>query len=115
MKKVIFGTLIGFALFIAGIYVAFIAIQTMQAGGPAWLLLLSLLLGGGGMLVVYKSGRLDAFRPKAELVAPPVAKDGAQDSILEKNNTIIKEWNETNQKRDKLKMLEAAGAAEEMS
>ena len=65
------------------------------------------------MFVVYKSGRIDAFKPGQDLLKDPASQPDHAKSILEKNNSIIKDWNQTNEKRDKLKMLEAAGRAED--
>ena len=113
MKKVLLGTLLGFGLFLLGVYLGFIAIQIMQEGGPPWLLLGALVIGGFGMFVIYKAGRIDAFKPKADLLKDPAAQPNRAQSILEKNNSIIKDWNVTNEKRDKLKMLEAAGRVED--
>lgn len=111
MKKVLIGTMAGFLLFGAGLYAGYLAIESIKNGGSSLFILGSVLLCGGGMFVLYKAGRMDTFKSK---IAPlETAQKPAEKTMLEKNNEIIKEWNDTNDKRDKLKMLEAAGAAEE--
>lgn len=109
MKKVLLGTFIGFLLFIAGLYVGYITIENIKSGGSPFLIVGSIILCSAGMFILFRAGRLDTFKSKFA----PTSTGLSGKSILEKNQKIIKDWNETNQKRDKLKMLEAAGAVEE--
>ncbi len=111
MKKIILGSLLGLFLLGGGLVVGYIGILGMRDGGNPILLLLGLLLFCVGMFVLYKAGRIDAF--KSKIAETPIGAKPKGESILEKNSKIVNEWNETNNKRDKLKMLEAAGAAEE--
>lgn len=112
MKKVLLGTFVGFILFGAGLYIGYLAIGAIKNGATPFLILGSVILCGAGMFVLYRAGRLDTFKTK---FAPITPKENGGQSILAKNQEIIKDWNDTNNKRDKLKMLEAAGAVEEES
>ncbi len=109
MKKVLIGTILGFFLFGSGLYVGYLTIGNIRDGGSPLLILGSVILCVAGMFLLYKAGRIDTFKSKIA----PLNTNASAKSMLEKNQEIIKEWNDTNDKRDKLKMLEAAGAAEE--
>jgi hypothetical protein len=111
MRKILLGSFIGLILLGGGFVSVYLGMQGVSAGGPPILLIIGLVSFCAGLGVLYKAGRIDAFKSKfAETPAAPGPKG---ESVLEKHNKIISEWNETNNKRDKLKMLEAAGAAEE--
>lgn len=109
MKKVLLGTFLGFFLFGGGLAAGYFAIENIRSGGSPFLVLGSVLLCGGGMVVLYKSGRMDTFRSKIK----PMQMGGTTkgQTMIEKNQQIVKEWNQTNDNRDKLKILEAAGRA----
>jgi hypothetical protein len=111
MKKILLGSLLGLLLLVGGLVVGYLGIVNMRDGGAPFILFGGILLFGIGMFVLYKAGRIDAF--KSKIAEVPVSGKPTGQSILEKNSKIVNEWNETNNKRDKLKMLEAAGAAEE--
>lgn len=109
MKKVLLGTFLGFSLFGAGLYVGYLTIGSIREGGSPLFILGSVILCAAGMFLLYKAGRMDTFKSKIA----PLHTNASGKSMLERNQETIKEWNDTNDKRDKLKMLEAAGAAEE--
>lgn len=110
MKKVIFGTFLGFIFFGGGIAAGYFAVENIRSGGSPFLILGSALLCSVGMAILYKSGRLDTFKSKIK----PMQIEGITKGqfIFEKNQQIVKEWNQTNDNRDKLRILEAAGKAE---
>lgn len=111
MKKIILGSLLGLLLLGGGLVLGYIGLTGLNDGGNPVMLLGGLGLFGVGMFVLFKAGRMDAF--KSKIADMPINSKPNGQSILEKNSKIVNEWNETNNKRDKLKMLEAAGAAEE--
>ena len=111
MKKILLGSLLGLIFLGGGLVVGYIGILGMRDGGSPLMLFGGILLFCVGMVVLYKAGRIDAY--KSKIADVPVGTKPTGASILEKNSKIVNEWNETNNKRDKLKMLEAAGAAEE--
>lgn len=90
----------------------YFGMQTISSSGNPLVLLGSMLMFGVGLFILYKAGRIDAFKSKISSMPSP---QSTGKSILEKNSEIVKEWNSTNEKRDKLKMLEAAGRAEEQN
>ncbi len=111
MKKILLGSLIGLLLLGGGFVCVYLGMQGVASGGAPILLLAGLLSFCVGLGVLYKVGRIDAF--KSKFAETPAVATPTGESVLEKHNKIISEWNETNNKRDKLKMLEAAGAADE--
>jgi hypothetical protein len=110
MKKVLFGTLIGFVLFGSGLVAGFFAIQSIRDGGSPFLILASIVLCSVGMFILYKSGRMDTFKSKIAPMQSPVA-NGSGD--FAKKQQMVKEFNESNTNREKLKLLEAAERARE--
>ena len=106
MKKVLLFTLLGFALFAGGIGIAFLYFQGAKDGTSSALLLIpAILLGGAGAFFLFKAGRIDTqkvvFKENQEQ-----SKDISKEGLITKNNKLVVEWNETNEHRDKLKMLE---------
>ncbi len=106
MKKVLLFTFLGFTLFAGGIGVAFFYFQGANDGTRSALLLIpSFLLGGAGAFFLFKAGRIDTqkvvFKENQEASAG-ISTDG----LITKNNKLVEEWNKTNEKRDKLKMIE---------
>lgn len=104
MLKVILGTLVGFALFIGGVAVGYIALLGIEKDGNLLLLIPSLLLMGSGVFLLFKAGRSDVFKSK---IASPNLKPQDQ-TLFDKNNKMVKEWNKTEGNRDKLKILGAS-------
>lgn len=110
MGKVMLGTLLGFGLFVGAVAMALVSVQSMKdGGGNPLLLILSLPVAGAGLFVLYRAGRLDFRKPKFK----EIEAEATGESRLLKNSKIVQEWNQQNDKREKLKMLEAAAAAAE--
>lgn len=110
MKKVLLGTLVGFVLFGAGLVTGYFAILSIRGVGSPFLILGSVLLCGVGMFILYKSGRMDTFKSKiTPMQTPPNNGVGS----FEKKQQMVKEFNESHDNREKLKLLEAAERAKE--
>lgn len=119
MVKLLSGIIIGLLSAGLGVYFANLQITTAAQGSSPILLALSVVFIGVGIFCFVKgflSFRADRALATEEdlLLAPVSSSPSSSDSgILKKNDAILKEWNKTNDARDKLKILEAAGAAEE--
>lgn len=106
VKKVLLFTFLGFGLFIGGIGVAFFYFQGAQDGSRSGLLLIpAVLLGGAGSFFLFKAGRIDT--QKVVFKENQAQSEGiSSEGLITKNNKLVEEWNKTNEKRDKLKMIE---------
>ena len=110
MKKILLFSFLGLILLGLSLFLGFFGMQSISSSGNPLILLASMVIFAIGMFVLYKAGRIDAFKSKIASMQAPTTNGK---SMLDKNNEILKEWNHTNDQRDKLKMLEAAGRAEE--
>lgn len=113
MRKLLLNIFLGFALAGAGIFTGYLFLKTLN-DLPNWLFLLAtLILLGGGIYFLLKAGKADD-----SVISKPTLTGKNPDaihplSVIEMNSQIAKEWNRTLDTRDRLKLLEAAGAAEE--
>jgi hypothetical protein len=114
MVKMIGGILLSLAVAGLGIYFASIYLTTRQEGSSP------VLVGIGGVFIaaaVYCLILTIKSRTRVNANPSSLTQDNgssnASGSILQKNNDMINDFNKTANTRDKLKMLEAAGAAEE--
>lgn len=97
MKRKIIETILGFIIIVGSILGAFIYI------GDSMLLLLCAVIFLLGMGVLFHAGRIDTS--KIKFTDPVVVPTG---QVLDRNNKIIKEWNNINQTKTKLKMVGVA-------
>lgn len=105
MKKVIPLALTGLALLIGGIGLAILYLLVKIDN-------ILLLIGGTvvsliGIVVLYKAGRIDVFTIKFKDVN---ASSG--ESMIEKNNKMVADYNKTADARDKLKILQMSSEAQ---
>ncbi|MDO8269938.1 MAG: hypothetical protein Q7T54_04690 [Candidatus Levybacteria bacterium] len=109
MKKIIFGIVFGIVFLVSGLIIALVLFEGMFERNPVFLGLASLLIIGGMGLLFYAGTR---EMPKLHFKDLTVNEEGG---VLDKNNKTIAEWNDTSNKRDKLKMAQAASTIEERS
>lgn len=109
MKKVLLGTFVGFLLFGLSLVAGFFAIQSIREGGSPFLILGSIILFGSGMFILYKAGRMDTFKSKIT----PMQTPASNTSNFTKKQEMVKEFNESNDNREKLKLLEATERTKE--
>ena len=121
MLKLLSGIIFGLLSAGLGVYFAMLQITTAAQGSSPILLGLSVVFIGVGLFCFIK-GFLSFRAEKALATADALLltpTDGnnqkTESGILKKNEQMLKEWNKTNDARDKLKILEVAGAAEEGS
>jgi hypothetical protein len=115
MFKVILETFLGLISSITGFYVAYLYLKSLNDSGQHLLLVIALPLIGMGIWFLVqagKSGKTVGLASESEV--PHLAPDaGKFESILQKNDDLAKEWGQTVDKRDKLRVLEIAAAAED--
>lgn len=118
MMKLISYSIVGFILSALGVYFIQLYVSMAAEGSSPLLIGLGALFIGIAIFCLVK-GVLSFRAEKAlatadlELVSSSPGSTTGEGGILNKNNELLKEWNKTNDARDKLKVLEAAGAAEE--
>lgn len=116
--RVILFTLAGLALLFAGLYITFGFIRNIVDGGNIWLLLLSLPLTGLGAFILLRAGKSEATVTKKNLYEPTILDGKVADaqkgleSTLEKNAAMTSDFAKTNDARNRLKLLQAAGEAQ---
>lgn len=120
MVKLIGGALIGLMTIVIGLYIASLYFMESRHGTNS-----PLLIGIGAVFIAvgvfaFIKGFLvmkaeKALAEDATILIQPenAATNGGE--VLRKGNQALHDWNAVNEQRDKLKMLEAAGAAEESS
>lgn len=114
MLKVLLQTLLGLILVFAGLFLTFNYIQNIVDGAALWLLLVSIPMIASGALLLLKAGKSDAMVLKKVKVRPLGAVDEKNKGLenqIEKNNNMSKDFGKTNDARNRLKLLEAAGNA----
>lgn len=110
MGKVILGALLGLFVTGIGLTLSFAYLLWMEDGGNILLLPAGIVLFAVGIFLLFKFGRIDVFKPKFKESTAQAAGGG----VLQRNSKIISEWNQTEDKKEKLKLLKMASAAEEV-
>jgi hypothetical protein len=112
MKRVIFETVLGVFLFIAGIVIAYIYASGFAESPKHWLLIPLLAFAGAGIVFLIRAGKSGEalFIKKGDSEVKHTSQ--SKESIIKRNNEIVAEWNDTNAKRDKLHMLQLASPEE---
>lgn len=110
MKKVLLFTFIGFAFIVGGFILGFLYVDQASYMDPNPLYLVGILgCLGIGVFILTKAGTQDIFKPHFK---EPVPGTVPAESILEKNDALVKDYYKTMESRDKLKILKTAGEAE---
>jgi hypothetical protein len=108
-------TFFGLIVLLGGLYLAYFYISNLNTLNPL-ILLLSLVLVVSGIILLIRVGKsgetimVDLQEKNLEENQPQPEKG---ENFLEKNAKISAEWSRTVEKKDKLKTLEIAAAAEE--
>ena len=115
MGRVMLQTFLGILALIAGIYLLYLSITGLNTGGFPWMLLVSFLLFGAAVFCFVRAGKSDAtVMTKADVSAIATETDDhskeAPANILNRNNEMIKQYNQTAKAREELKMLELSSA-----
>jgi hypothetical protein len=110
MLKEMLQSLFGVILTFAGIFVLYLFITSLDKQANFLYFGLSLVLVGGAIFLFIRAEKSDPLilkrtEPESESITIPFIpkKEKNTPDVLAKNNEMVKEWNETNAKRDKLK------------
>lgn len=111
MKRVLFETVFGVLLFLAGFYLAYLYVKSLEGTGNYIFILLAITLVGFGGFLLYKAGQSDVsvsteHIDKAEL--EKIKSEKKPVDLIKRNNDIINKWNKTEEERDRLKLLSLA-------
>jgi len=112
MTKVLLETLLGIALLIGGVFLAYFGFVGIN-DGQAWFLIPAILIIGASSYLLFRVGKSDVsvvHKAKHNLEELSADKPGLE-STLEKNNAIDSEWGKTTEARNRLKMLELSADA----
>jgi hypothetical protein len=120
MLRVIFNSFLGILATVAGFYLAYLYLESLNQTGRPFYLLLSLPLIVFGIILLVRTSRSDeslvisTFQASGPQPDKPEKENSASlGNIMEKNNQLLNEWTKQSEKRDKMKILEIAAAAEE--
>lgn len=111
MKKSAILTLVGLGLLVGGIAVGYFYLKSINDGPNYIFLILSLILVVASFPCLYFA--TNPRKPKVAPVADLSAVDTRTANAIAQNNTVLAEWNKTNDTRDRLKILKIAGAEKE--
>lgn len=110
MIKTISQIVSGIIFILLGIYMTVVYLQEQQNGASIFLLLIAAFLVGLGIFfLVNLFLSLAKAKTAAKLQAEAITNTS---KTLDKNNSLLSEWNKTNKTRDKLKMLQISTQAE---
>jgi hypothetical protein len=114
MLKTIGGVILSLLIAALGLYFASIYVTTRNEGSSPILVGIGGVFIGAAVYCLFLTIK-SRTRMNVDLSLAPQESDAANGSgsILRKNNDMINDYNKTANTRDKLKVLEAAGAAEE--
>ena len=118
MLRVILNAFLGILSTVGGFYLAYLYLQSLGNTGQPLFLVAALPLIVFGIILLVRTSRSDESLvistyqvPKTDDSASPTPKK--QENIMEKNNQLLNDWIKESEKRDKMKILEIAAAAEE--
>jgi cell division protein FtsW (lipid II flippase) len=113
--KIILKTLLGLAVSLSGLYLAYYYVSNLDTSSFLILIFsLVLIIAGIALLVrIGKSGETIMANFQRSNIVEDKSETGKAENFIEKNAKISAEWTRTVEKKDKLKTLEIAAAAEE--
>lgn len=109
--KLFIQTFLGIVALIAGISFLYFFMSGLSTGFNVILLLLSLILIGIGSYLFFRVSKIANAIPQNSAAIEPVPVDSGS-KLLEKNNQMIKDYNQQNSKKDNLKAVQIAVGAE---
>jgi len=113
--KIILKTLLGLVVSLSGLYLAYYYVSNLDTSSFLIIIFsLVLIIAGITLLVrIGKSGETIMANFQRTNLAEDKSEAGKAENFIEKNAKISAEWTRTVEKKDKLKTLEIAAAAEE--
>lgn len=105
MAKRLLFTFLGFLLVGVGFFLGYLGLLGIERDGNVIFLIPAFPLIGAGIFLLYKAGRMETAKLKFKELAPTDIKGG---NVVDRNNKMAAEWNNTNNMRDKLKVVQAS-------
>ena len=115
MLKVLLTTLLGLFSSGSGLYLGYLYLNSLSTTSKPLLLVPSLPLTIFGIMLILRASQANErllINDDQPPVVPPENVDNFK-NIAQKNNELVSDWIKESDKRDKLKILEIAAAAEE--
>jgi len=112
MLSVILKTLLGLLISALGFFLGYFYLSEMEKGCTPLLLVPAFFLICLGVYILIKAGNSEETVIKKSDMSLAKDKAGLVD-VFNKNNALSSKWAKTVEKRDRLKLLEISGAAEE--
>jgi hypothetical protein len=118
MLKVILNSFLGILITVAGFFLAYLYLQSLKNSGQPLYLLLAFPLIIIGLILLIRASRADeslviSTYQETKSADPDSPSPVKNSNIMEKNNRLLNDWIKESEKRDKMKILEIAAAAEE--
>lgn len=110
MKKIAIFTLVGLGSGAVGIITGYLFLKSINSGANYIFLIISLVFITAGIICLYL-----ATNPKKneKPLVDQAAVEAQTANTIEQNNTVLAQWNKTNETRDRLKIIKIAGAQDE--
>lgn len=113
-------SLLGIVLTLGGIFVMYLYINSLNTTPNIVFLVGSLAMVGGAVYLFILAGKSDTvilkragdLKPDTEPVITPVATDPGASKLAE-NNKMLRDWEKTNETKERLRMLEMSASAGE--
>lgn len=108
MKRLLFQTMFGILLAAAGIYGMYMYMQGLNNGSNFLLLAIAVICISASIFFFYQAGKADNTIVQKPKVTELTENTSNLEATLARNNELTAQWEETHNKRDKLRMLEIA-------
>ncbi|HSW96940.1 MAG TPA: DUF308 domain-containing protein [Candidatus Saccharimonadales bacterium] len=117
MRRVLIESALGIIFVFSGIFLIYNYLANAETRSNVLLLIASIFCTIIGVYCLYRGGKSDVTvnlkKEHSKENERAVNQNSGFGSVLQKNNDLLNQWNKTMAKRDKMKMLEISGAAEE--
>jgi len=111
MKNLAIFTLVGLVCGAIGIFTGYFFLKSINGGANIIFLIVSLVFIVASIVCLYL-----ATNPRKPKLAPIVDQEKVNQqtaNMIDQNNTVLTQWNKTNETRDRLKILKIAGVENE--
>jgi len=123
--KMVLLSFAGLVLCLAGIYLMYVFLTGLDANTTIFLLIGSLILIVGGItllvfaqksdtMILQRAGKEESEK-KFEPIAVNTGKDEGLAKQIDQNNAMMKDWEKTNETKQRLRMLQMQASAEDGS
>jgi hypothetical protein len=109
--KMFIQTVLGIVALLAGISLLYFFISELSTGFNFIFLILSVIFIGAGGFLFFRVSKIENTIPDNANSLQPVSAEGGS-KLLEKNNKMVQDWAKTNSRKESLKAIEMAAAAQ---